>query len=602
MKLKRIIVKHFGIFRDPQSFDVDHDLVVIYGPNFSGKTTLLRAAYFALCGDLLPAGVARKHVVSTGQSSATAGLVYSHEGSVYRIYRSTRQDVQFEQAEQDGWRQRSGTRLELPDFNAHQWQMSCVLQEEELGEFLTKTTAKRRDLVHQILGIDAVLAAQEAIIRMRRLAKRKEKSLKTELDMLPRQSVEDCAEALNACRADVARLEHRLAAINQSPARSDIHDEWQRQYETLQRHLHTLTTDAENLLAGFADSEELADTLRQVTEKLAAQEHARHDVEQCVEQRIGLSTQLRQAEEHLDGMRQLQGKDVCPTCLQTLSPDHLRHFEETAAQHIETLRAALKQAQAEEKAARETETLFRQLAGRETELQRRLDQLTVVEREIRTIRTQCDAVQRNLASTAEPATESGDGSAVEQELEDARTRLIRLEAQDARAREYRCHLDTLAGTIHNAARHRLQSEWIADAVEQTLRAAMGASWRHVEERVVSCLRQFGLLHQDASPALGLDQSFLMPEVDGRMFRMLSGSEKAILYLSMKLAVSTLMPGADFMLLDNPTLHLDDQRRQQMRDYLLNAAGSKQLIILTNDSVFADLFPHAHRINLMQPPF
>ncbi len=92
----------------------------------------------------------------------------------------------------------------------------------------------------------------------------------------------------------------------------------------------------------------------------------------------------------------------------------------------------------------------------------------------------------------------------------------------------------------------------------------------------------------------------MPELDGRMFRMLSGSEKAILYLSMKLAISSLMPDADFILLDNPTLHSDDLRRQLIRNYLLRFVPQKQIIILTNDRIFADLFPQAHRIDLTQP--
>ncbi len=92
----------------------------------------------------------------------------------------------------------------------------------------------------------------------------------------------------------------------------------------------------------------------------------------------------------------------------------------------------------------------------------------------------------------------------------------------------------------------------------------------------------------------------MPELDGRKFQMLSGSEKAILYIGMKLAISQLMPGADFVVLDNPTLHLDNVRREQMREYVLGLLPHKQVIVFTNDSGFVELLPQGKRIDIDLP--
>ncbi len=150
MKLKRLIVKHVGVFRGTRAFDLDQELVVIYGSNFSGKTTLVRALYFALCGDVLPRGIHRKTLVSTNEQNATAGCVYTHENSEYRIYRSTRGELKIEHFDRQTWRQLSENRLILPDLNAHQWQMSCFLQEDELGDFLTKTPATSRRMLQSV--------------------------------------------------------------------------------------------------------------------------------------------------------------------------------------------------------------------------------------------------------------------------------------------------------------------------------------------------------------------------------------------------------------------------------------------------------------------
>jgi exonuclease SbcC len=89
----------------------------------------------------------------------------------------------------------------------------------------------------------------------------------------------------------------------------------------------------------------------------------------------------------------------------------------------------------------------------------------------------------------------------------------------------------------------------------------------------------------------------MPDLDGRALQTLSGSEKTILYLSMKIALSRLMPGADFLVLDDPTLHLDETRRERLRDYLANLMSEKQVIVFTNDRGFAEQFANAKRINL-----
>jgi len=77
MRLQRVIVKHFGIFREARSFDLDDDLVVIYGENFAGKTTLARAIYFALCGKVLTGGIKAPGLVSLHEQSATAGVIYT---------------------------------------------------------------------------------------------------------------------------------------------------------------------------------------------------------------------------------------------------------------------------------------------------------------------------------------------------------------------------------------------------------------------------------------------------------------------------------------------------------------------------------------------
>ena len=127
-----------------------------------------------------------------------------------------------------------------------------------------------------------------------------------------------------------------------------------------------------------------------------------------------------------------------------------------------------------------------------------------------------------------------------------------------------------------------------------MQSVSGTKLDRAGDGVSSCLKDFDLLQEGK---FDLEESRLMPDIGGRPFRVLSSSEKLILYLGMKMAISQVMPGAEFFVLDNPTIHLDEFRRQRMCDYLLSLIPDKQIIVFTNDRIFADLMTQAKRINL-----
>jgi len=62
-------------------------------------------------------------------------------------------------------------------------------------------------------------------------------------------------------------------------------------------------------------------------------------------------------------------------------------------------------------------------------------------------------------------------------------------------------------------------------------------------------------------------------------------------------LSSLLPGADFFIFDNPTYHLDDLRREIMAQYLIDLVPEKQIIVLTNDKKFVNLIDQGKRIDL-----
>ena len=596
MKLKRLIVKHFGVFQGKHAFDLDDDLVVVYGNNFSGKTTLTRALYFALSGKSPLNRVQPKSLAHLHESSATAGIVFARQENTYRLYRSTKGDVKQEIRQAEQWEELADGIEVLPELNPWQWKQGCFLQEDELGEFLSHTPAKRRDLLNQLLGIEQLLSVQTVFIGARRLAKRIEKNALNAQSHAGDFFDTGNDDELRRCRTDIASLERQLHAVKEQSGNHELYREWTAQYEQLRAHVDALQADYDEVRAGFEDSAELLKTLEELRGQLSEAERYSGDVECLTESRITLAAELQRLEELRASIQQLEGLKLCPTCQQELAPRHVQYLSTLYQQQSDELKLQLEQAVSEENDARETVELVRELREQESDLSLRHGKCVILERESADTHSQLEILQKKLDAFSEAAANEEHIGFLETELQEKQTRLKELEWQHFRMQELRDQAEKAEREIKSATRQRLLSEWAADAVQQTLQTIIGDSLQGVEASVLDCLREFELL-SDSDRSLELEKSGLMPELDGRKFQMLSGSEKAILYIGMKLAISQLMPGADFVVLDNPTLHLDDMRRERMREYVLGLLARKQVIVFTNDGIFADSFSQGKRIDL-----
>jgi len=237
-----------------------------------------------------------------------------------------------------------------------------------------------------------------------------------------------------------------------------------------------------------------------------------------------------------------------------------------------------------------------ELARKQSELERRLQQWQQIETEVAAAQNEMETWETKLAALAplSPADESREK--LQQELEAQRQQLAELERQQMLYEQRRQAILSANRHVETVAKHRLLSEWAADAVARTVQAAVGISLKTAEAEITACLQSFGLFRSQPQK-IDLEQSQLLPDIDGRALQTLSGSEKTLLYLGMKIALSRLMPGADFLVLDDPTLHLDATRREKLRDYLLGLIPAKQIIIFTNDQGFAGLFANAKRFDL-----
>lgn len=600
MKLERLIVKNVGRYRQKCEFDLRGEMSLFYGANFSGKSTLARAVYFALTGRELNTGLKPPALASTDAASGTVGLFYQHQQSRFRIYRSTKGEVQIEQANGEKWQRCSANAATLPGLTFQQWRTGCFLHEDELGGFLVQPPASRRDLLNQLLGVESLLQTQELFIHVRRLAKRREKTTMGLQESLRLDGLTDRTVELQAAKGAVTKLEARLQTLQETKRDTEpdkrLRQTWEQARAAAQTRLEQSQQQLAAVRAGFAHRNELAELLQQTAQQLTRRESAIREMERCTEQRVSLTSQLQQVEEMLGMIKGLQGRETCPTCQQPLAPAAIARLVEDYQTRRAAIVADREQAAAQEHNARETVRMFDDLAGKQIDLEQRWQRWQQLEAEIAAAQEELETWETKLAALAPLTPVEESYEKLQQELETHRRQLAELERQHLLYEQQRQAVLSANRRAKIVAQQRLLSEWAAEAVACTVQSVVGISLKKADAEIAACLQSFGLF--GAQPQkIDLEKSQLMPTLEGRPLPTLSGSEKTILYLSMKTALSRLMPGADFLVLDDPTVHLDETRRRRLRDYLVSLLPEKQIILFTNDRGFAEQFSNAKRIDL-----
>ena len=99
----------------------------------------------------------------------------------------------------------------------------------------------------------------------------------------------------------------------------------------------------------------------------------------------------------------------------------------------------------------------------------------------------------------------------------------------------------------------------------------------------------------------MGDSELLPVIQARGYQyklsQMSKSERIFLYLLVKLAVGDALGHLGCFVLDDPADGLDLKRKETLAYLLAEVSRKRQIIVTTNDAVFADLFPGSARVNL-----
>ena len=254
------------------------------------------------------------------------------------------------------------------------------------------------------------------------------------------------------------------------------------------------------------------------------------------------------------------------------------------ARRIGELRRALAEKRLLEEQLRKLEARRSELRAEAARAARELEELAGELERLGGVEDEYHEVNRRLREVVE---EEGSTRGRVEQLEREEEELRRLEERVRKLEERARKLERAVSTLKRI-REAFHNERGAPAlVRRQAKAAMEYYMREILER-------FNIDFIDVS--LGDDFEVKLKTRSGeKNVGMLSGGERVALALAYRLALARTAAGRlEMMILDEPTVHLDEERRKELIDiirYGVGALGLTQLIIVSHDAEIVDAADH-----------
>ncbi len=620
MKLELLRLRNFGCLKQ-QDYDLSDGVNLIFGPNFSGKSTLVNAIFFSLTGQAIVPRVDIKNISSPKSSSGTAGLQFVIDDKRYMLFRGTRKRCQLREQIDGEWKilldeeRVSVTEADLKErfgFMHERFALTTFLREGEINEFLVKQPATRRDILYTLLGIDQLMEVRECFIDTRRLAKREKSRIDSHQNSLR------FTEQKNS-KTEIEKIEKRIkefeAAYTENTGDAELISEWKKNQKKLRSQLESLKREQTEKLTGFQDKAQMSEMIENIEKAVKENGGIESERDQLMQKIGSTESQITALSKVCDNLRVLLDKNDghCPTCHQKVERNVIQQIVDEKEKEKTELSTEL---QGYNKTLEEKNTSLDSRQELEQRLQTlrtnltRFDQLeqeiTKLESELTTVSTRL--TEKGITEEADSAEDDGnsissltvnmDKGQLKRQLDNERKRLQKLKQEEAVQTDRLNQLQEVNLQAEKAQNTLLCVELACTGVDKTIEALQRQIMKPAEEELHNWINQMELFGQTR---IDLLKKHLLPSVningEDRNLMLLSGSEKMFLYLCFKVALAKVLGNTGFFVFDDPTLHLDDERKKMMVDFIQQLAKEYQVIVTSYDEEVRSGLEGAHLIEM-----
>lgn len=641
MIIESVALKNFKSHADTK-IGFGPGINVILGENGAGKTSILEAVSFALFKDY--AGNAEK-LMRTGAKVMEVSVTFSCSGRKYRVLRKRSRGVSesklflIEDAKEKEMRSGdSGVDEEIGEIlgiDRHMFANAIYVRQGEIEKLLTETPFRKKQLIGKLIGIEALEKAWEGMkpvidtYRERKALAEgqimREDETKTRLTETKSQ-IAETSERMGKTMHKIEELERKI---------SKAQAEEKRLAQAEGKYAGLEIKKAELLEMTAMEEKRLAEMKRQLSEASRAAGKLETIGKTLMPGRIDeLMTEERRLEDAVssaaEGIGALEGRlaetremksrlpgsaESCPLCGAELSQVRRIEIAAEKEEKIEKLRGQIKELSVKRHedtkklSKARTELLkLRALEKQQAELLPAAGRFKSLEKQV----ADAEKLVSSLAAKAKAAeTELSGSSSIKRQHAAAReeTEFLRRETgavreaygrQQGKLSELQVMLkrtqeelsvieekkglhDRLAGFLKLLTEIRNIFDKSGLQLELRRRSAPA-----IEGHMKEFFREFNFDYSDISLTEDYDVILSGPSGESTT-SMMSGGERVAAALSLRLGIARALagPGAETVLLDEPTIFLDEQRRQDLTEVLRKMSVIPQMIVVTHDPAMED---------------
>lgn len=623
------------------TIDFGPGINVILGENGAGKTSILEAISFALFKDYTGN---LDRLVKNGHSEMVVEVVFTSHGRKYKVIRRrTKNSTDSKLLLLDGSEKelRSGDAgvdeeiNSILDMDRYLFSNAIYVRQGEIERLLTETAHKKKQLIGRLLGIESLEKVWEL---MKPLTDRyKERKSVIEGEIMREDDVHKQREELGAQLSDVRkRLEKTRKSIDTTSGELQKAESEEKRLAEADRKYIGVSVKRDELSSMLErETERLESSRRQISEigesKLETEEINRKLVHGW---KAELEKQLSEKQKRMSGidektgdlrgrtteMNELGGKlesagSRCPLCGSELTESHRkgmirerreklssmqketrqlidervrvsgdieglearrREFTELEKRHVELRTISgrygelARMAEGGEKIVQDLQTKIRTIESEMKELEKGRKQYEEAKERVRTLRDEVSGLKVACGN-------------LEGKMQELNNSFERLEEEAAAMKARKSEHNKLAEFIKILS--EIRSVFDKSGLQLELRKrAVPVIENHIRE----FFREFNFEYSDISLDENYDITLYGPAGESTT-EMMSGGEKIAAALALRLGIARTLAGstAETVMLDEPTIFLDEQRRQDLIEVLKKMTVIPQMIVVTHDTAMED---------------
>ena len=596
------------------SCDFKPGLNIVLGENFAGKTTICEAIFYCLFGESLKGKASVKSLPRYNSVSPEISLTLIREQDNIQITRRIPSDTAVTVLSQ-GQSRTLTSETAVNNFLKEVYRRNenalrfSFLSESEVVEFISLSKSDKRDLLYSIAGIDTLEKIRDIFIENRKQSKRDEKSVQMEAAALESQLSYSAEELFTEARKRKDELQkeyERMLDIAVSAANTDDGSSIKADLDSLIKDRDEKRRELANKLGEFKNLESFDEYLQKLNEKEKELVEKTREFDELDQRVKNGKAFIVQTDAHLDELNKVR-KDAsnpnCPLCLQPLANDTLsRVISINLTKKCKADELLIELQERLNKLKMEIEQCKAVLSKKPDILVRR-DIARILSLDIEKIDESIRSKEKLLeASEIKQTAAAGVQTSAEQSVtghqtEGTEKNLNSLKAAlDIATKEYERLL--VQKTVHdqNAEKYIICQNKLeaAKKIRAVCEAAVAATEKCLErviheifvtagDSITAFINDLGVL---PGYQVNLSVEDYMPVVyksDKKIdINSLSGSEKSLIYIGLKLAVAAAFQN-QFLVLDDPTIYLDPSRQRSFIKsmYTLSQTG-KQIILMTSN--------------------